>query len=116
VLMANKSDEATRRIARHTPALLAAIGTLAASERHPCWRDVNLSAVLPGWFRVEAAEKWLTEAVAQRKQQLKGASEPARAVKPVKSSALAAPQDRKKLFDEFEAWAAQSAALQSAPE
>lgn len=116
VLMANKSDEAARRLARHTPALLAAIGTLAASQHHPSWRDVNLSAVLPGWFRVEAAEKWLTEAVAQRKQQLKGVSEPPRAMKPVKSSALAAPQNRKKLFDEFESWARQSAAAQSAPE
>jgi hypothetical protein len=120
VLMANRSgDDAGRRVARHTPALLAAIGTLAASERHPSWHDVNLGAVLPGWLRVEAAEKWLSMAAAQRKQKLKGASEPPRAVKPekpVRSSALTAPQKRKKLLDEFEAWARQTAAGQSAPE
>ena len=90
VLMAKRSaDEAGRRVARHMPALLAAIGALAASERHRSWRDVNLGAVLPGWLRVEAAEKWLSVAVAQRKQQLKGApvsvSRPPVAQKPVKS-------------------------------
>jgi hypothetical protein len=116
VLMASKTGEEARRVAKHTPALLAAIGTLAASERHLCWHDVNLSAVLPGWFRNEAAEKWLNEAFAQRKQQLKGVSEPPRAVKSVKSTALTAPKDRKKLFDEFEAWSNQSAATEAAQE
>jgi TRAP-type uncharacterized transport system substrate-binding protein len=118
VLMANKSgDDAGRRIAKHTPALLAAIGALAASERHPSWRDVNLSAVLPGWLRIEAAEKWLSEAVAQRRQELKGASQSPRAEKPLKSTALTAPhRHSKKLLDEFEDWARQSAAAQSAPE
>jgi TRAP transporter TAXI family solute receptor len=117
VLMAAKGGEEARRIAKHTPTLLAAIGTLAASERHlRCWRDVNLGAVLPGWFRSEAAEKWLSDAFAQRKQQLKGVSEPPRAVKTAKSTAPAAPKERKKLFDEFEAWASQSAAVEAAPE
>jgi TRAP transporter TAXI family solute receptor len=115
VLIANKRGEEARRIAKHTPALLAAIGALAASQSHASWRDVNLGAVLPGWLRVEAAEKWLSEAVAQRKQQLKGPSEPPRAQKPVKS-ALTAPKTRKKLFDEFEAWASQSADAQADPE
>jgi uncharacterized protein len=116
VLMASKSGEEARRIAKHTPALLGAIGTLAASERHLRWRDVNLGAVLPGWIRSEAAEKWLSEAFAQRKQQLKGVSEPPRAMKPVKSTALTAPKERKKLFDEFEAWSSQSAVVEAAPE
>ena len=50
VLMANRrATRPARRIARHTPALLAAIGTLAVSQRHPKWREVNLGAVLPGW-------------------------------------------------------------------
>jgi TRAP-type uncharacterized transport system substrate-binding protein len=115
VLMASKSGEEARRIAKHTPALLTAIGTLAASDRHLRWRDVNLGAVLPGWFRNDAAEKWLSEAFAQRKQQLKGIPEPPRAVKTAKSTALTAPKERKKLFDEFEAWSSQSAA-EASPE
>jgi hypothetical protein len=64
--------------------------------------------------------KWLSVAVAQRKQQLKGApvrvSGPPVAQKPVKSSGLAAPNARRKVLDEFETWARQSAGVQSAPE
>jgi TRAP-type uncharacterized transport system substrate-binding protein len=116
VLMASKGGEETRRIARHTPALLAAIGTLASSRSHQSWRDVNLGTVLPGWYRVEAAERWLSQALAQRKQQLKQGSEPPRARKSVKSTAVSRPPDRKKLFDEFDAWARQSAAAQSVSE
>jgi TRAP-type uncharacterized transport system substrate-binding protein len=116
VLMAGKGGEETRRIARHTPALLAAIGALASSGRHPSWRDVNLGTTLPGWFRVEAAERWLNQAFAQRKQQLKHGSEPPRARRRVKSTAVSPPQERKKLFDEFDAWARQSAAAQSVSE
>jgi TRAP-type uncharacterized transport system substrate-binding protein len=117
VLMVNKvGNDAALRIAKHTPALLDAVGTLAVSQRHPSWKDVNLNAVQPGWFRIKAAERWLNEAVAQRKKQLKGTSEPARAQKPVGSSGLSATHQRKKLFDEFEAWARQSAAAQPAPE
>jgi TRAP transporter TAXI family solute receptor len=121
VLMAHRSaDEAGRRVARHMPALLTAIGALAASERHPSWRDVNIGAVLPGWVRVEAAQKWLSVAVAQRKQQLKGApasaSGPLLAQKPVKSSGLSEPNSRRKLLDEFEAWSRQSDDARSAPE
>jgi TRAP-type uncharacterized transport system substrate-binding protein len=57
VLIAGKGDEeATRRIAKHTPAVLDAIALLAVSQRHPKWKDVNLGAVLPGWSRLEAAE------------------------------------------------------------
>jgi hypothetical protein len=116
VLMASKTGEETRRIARHTPALLAAISTLAASSRHPGWRDVNLGTVLPGWFRVEAAERWLNEAFAQRKQQLKDVSPPPRASRPVKSTAVSAPRERKKVLDDFDAWARQSAAAEGQPE
>jgi TRAP-type uncharacterized transport system substrate-binding protein len=121
VLMARRSsDEAGRRLARHMPALLAAIGALAASERYPSWRDVNLGAVLPGWLRLDAAEKWLSVAAAQLRQQLKGApaggSRPSLAQKPVKSSGLSAPHARRKLLDDFDAWARQSADAQPAPE
>src|SRR5690606_4692116 len=115
VLMAGRNSEEARRVARHTPALLAAIGTLAAdfsaSGRHPSWRDVNLGTVLPHWSRAEAAEQWLTQAFAQRKLKLKEASPPSkeasaapRVLKRVKSTAVSAPTERKKLFDEFDAW------------
>jgi hypothetical protein len=77
---------------------------------------VNLGAVLPGWLRVEAAEKWLSMAVAQRKRELKGVPvsvrRPPVARKPVKSSGLSTPHERRKLLDDFETWTRQSADAQ----
>jgi TRAP-type uncharacterized transport system substrate-binding protein len=113
VLVANKaSDETVRRLAKHAPALLEAIAQLAQSQRHPKWRDVNLAAVLPGWTRVEAAETWLNRASAQRKELLQERhDDSARPERRGKPSDTAAP-GRKKLFDEFEAWARKSVASQ----
>jgi len=109
VLMANKeTDEVTRRIARHAPAVLDAIARLAVSQRHPKWKDVNLGAVLPGWSRVPAADAWLARVSAQRRQALQGQfDEFLRAEKRVSLSELSDPE-KKKLFDEFQAWARKS--------
>jgi TRAP-type uncharacterized transport system substrate-binding protein len=109
VLVAGKGgDESARRVARHTPAVLDAIAKLAVSQRHPKWRDVNLGAVLPGWSRLDAAEKWLTQAFAQRREVLQDQlDEFLRAGNPVKASHLSVPR-RKKLLDDFEAWARKS--------
>jgi uncharacterized protein len=114
VLVANRGEEAARRVARHTPAVLEAIARLAISERHRKWRDVNLGAALPGWPRVEAAETWLRQASAQLKDALKDALKDSSDERPrtdgrVKSSELAASR-RKKLLDAFDAWARKSAA------
>jgi hypothetical protein len=69
---------------------------------------VNLGAVLPGWSRLDAAEKWLTQAFAQRREVLQDQlDEFLRAGNPVKASHLSVPR-RKKLLDDFEAWARKS--------
>lgn len=110
VLMASRGEEAARRVAKHTPAVLDAIARLAISQRHPKWRDVNLGAALPGWPRVEAAETWLRQASAQRKEALRGASDqPPHSDGRIKSSELATNR-RKRLLDEFDAWARKTAA------
>ena len=109
VLMANKeTDDAARRVARHAPVVLDAIARLAVSQRHPKWKDVNLGAVVPGWSRVPAAETWLARASAQRREALQSQfGEFLLAEKQVKSSELTDPL-KKRLFDEFQAWARKS--------
>ncbi|MBO0764545.1 MAG: hypothetical protein J2P50_08150 [Hyphomicrobiaceae bacterium] len=114
VLMAGRGEDAAHRVTKHTPAVLEAIARLAISERHPKWRDVNLGAALPGWPRVEAAEIWLRQASAQRKEALQGNKEqPPRSNNRIKSSELATDR-RKKLIDEFDAWARMTAARDDA--
>jgi len=64
--------------------------------------------VLPGWSRVPAADAWLARASAQRRQALQGQfDEFLRAEKRVSLSELSDPE-KKKLFDEFQAWARKS--------
>jgi hypothetical protein len=95
--------------------VLDAIARLAVSQRHPKWRDVNLGAALPGWPRVEAAETWLRQASTQRKEALRGTPEqPPRSDGRIKSSELAADR-RKRLLDEFDAWARKTAASSEDP-
>jgi uncharacterized protein len=111
VLVTVKGEEAARRVAKHTPAVLDAIAKLAISERHPKWRDVNVGAVFPGWFRAEAAEGWLRHAFAKRKEAIeRSADEPARADSRARGSEPPAASHRKKLMAEFDAWARKSAA------
>jgi uncharacterized protein len=111
ILLANgdkRGEERAQRIARHVPALFDAIASLAVSQSHTKWKDVNLGAVLPGWRRVPAAEVWLGKASEQQRHLVKGQFDDyLRARKEPASSELPVGR-RKKLFEEFQSWARKS--------
>ena len=48
-----------KRIARFVEAFFSKFDTFLAAPRHPKWREVNLSAEVPGWKRFPAAQEWL---------------------------------------------------------
>ena len=48
-----------RRVERFVDAFFPKIAEFQKPPRHPKWREVNLSATLPGWNRFEAAQAWL---------------------------------------------------------
>jgi uncharacterized protein len=48
-----------RRVERFVDAFFPKIAEFQKPPRHPKWREVNLSATLPGWNRFEAAQVWL---------------------------------------------------------
>ena len=50
---------ATRRVQRFVEAFFPKIAEFQKPPRHPKWREVNISATLPGWNRFEAAQDWL---------------------------------------------------------
>lgn len=102
------SEARARRIARHVPALFDAISRLAVSQRHPKWKEVNLGAVLPGWTRVAAAERWLEKAFERQRQLLQGHFDEFLRARNQPASAQLSRGQRKKLFDEFQSWARQS--------
>ncbi len=119
ILVANsdkRSEERARRIARHVPALFDAIASLAVSQSHTKWKDVNLGAVLPGWRRVQAAEVWLGKASEQQRHLLKGQFDDyLRARKEPASSELSTVR-RKRLFEEFQSWARKSITSETTPQ
>ena len=54
-----------KKIAKFVDAFFSKIDQFNNSSRHPKWREVNLSAEMPGWTRYKPAAEWL---VAHRNQ------------------------------------------------
>jgi uncharacterized protein len=48
-----------RRVQRFVEAFFPKIAEFQKPPRHPKWREVNLTANLPGWTRFEVAQTWL---------------------------------------------------------
>lgn len=57
-------SERYRRVKRFVDAFFSGFDRFLEPPRHPKWREVNLSAQVPGWQRFEAAEQWLRNAAA----------------------------------------------------
>jgi uncharacterized protein len=48
-----------KRIAKFVDAFFSKIDQFNTPSRHPKWREVNLSAEMPGWVRFKPAAEWL---------------------------------------------------------
>jgi uncharacterized protein len=55
-----------RRVERFVDAFFPKIAEFQKPPHHPKWREVNLSATLPGWNRFPAAQEWLDNWRAQQ--------------------------------------------------
>jgi TRAP transporter TAXI family solute receptor len=104
-----KGTERQRKIERMVERMFANWQKLQKPPFHPKWRDVNLAATVPGWTRLDSAERELQklEAAApstnassslnsEFQAYLKGAD--------AKRDAQRTPQSRDALFAEFLAW------------
>jgi TRAP-type uncharacterized transport system substrate-binding protein len=104
-----KGSERQRKIERMVERMFANWQKLQKPPFHPKWRDVNLAATVPGWTRLDSAERELQklEAAApatnassslnnEFQAYLKGAD--------AKRDAQRTPQSRDALFAEFLAW------------
>lgn len=49
------------KVARFVDAFFSRFDEFLKPPRHPKWREVNLSAEVPGWTRFQAAQDWLTQ-------------------------------------------------------
>jgi uncharacterized protein len=48
-----------KRVAKFVDAFFSKIDQFNNRSRHPKWREVNLSAEMPGWVRFKPAAEWL---------------------------------------------------------
>ena len=48
-----------KRVAKFIDAFFGKINQFNTPSRHPKWREVNLSAEMPGWVRLKPAAEWL---------------------------------------------------------
>ena len=100
-----------RRVQRFVDAFFPKIAEFQQPPRHPKWREVNISATLPGWNRFEAAQEWLDnhrlEAQRNSSSGVPAAAEPAAASTGVRSASSAGQPKQTgdpALFEEFLRW------------
>jgi TRAP-type uncharacterized transport system substrate-binding protein len=102
-----KNTDHYRKVQRFVQAFFSKFEQFQMPPRHPKWRDVNLTATVPGWTRWPVAEEML-----QQLRQTNGVnSQPAAAAnfaaflreKGV-STVAPSPDEREALFREFQQW------------
>lgn len=61
-----KPNERSEKVDNFVASFFDNIQRMHAPQYHPKWREVSVSAELPGWQRLASAQRWLAEAVAAR--------------------------------------------------
>jgi TRAP-type uncharacterized transport system substrate-binding protein len=103
-----RGSDRYRRIERFAERLFSQWDQFLAPPRHPKWRDVNLSATVPGWTRHIIAEQMLGRFYGPAAATQEDISRDFQAfLDRIGTSAPQSPTDREALFREFLQWRAQ---------
>jgi hypothetical protein len=104
-----KNTDRYRKVQRFVEAFFTKFEQFQQPPRHPKWRDVNLSATVPGWTRWSVAEEML-----QRLRQANGITAQQQATAAAEFAAFLqekgvgnappTPDQREALFREFMQW------------
>ncbi len=100
------------KVARFVDAFFGNLDQLQKAPRHQKWQEVNLGAKVPGWVRFPAADEWLKRMAAAPdptpRSPANTAVTAARRNLPAAAAAepagTAVPEERQRLFEEFQAW------------
>ena len=98
-----------RKVSNFINAFFSRFSEFQQAPRHPKWREVSLTAVVPGWNRFGPAEKWLkTNAIADAgSSEIKAAFDAfLKQEAPALANQLTTEQDKDKLFELFLRWQA----------
>ena len=109
-----KGSERQKRIKRMVERMFANWSKLQKPPYHPKWRDVNLAATVPGWTRLDVADRELqkldTPAPAGQSVELNREFQSYLARADSKRDAQRTPQSRDAMFAEFLQWREQQEA------
>jgi TRAP-type uncharacterized transport system substrate-binding protein len=104
----SRGSDRYRRIERFTERLFANWDQFLVAPRHPKWRDVNLSATVPGWTRHAIAEQMLARFYGPSGSAQDDVSRDFQAfLDRIGSAATQSQADRETLFRQFLQWRAQ---------
>src|SRR5215212_10539231 len=99
-----ENSDRYRRVQRFVDAFFSRFDDFLQPGRHPKWKEVNLSATVPGWQRFKAAQDWLDretrQASPKAQEQLFNQFVDSQGSQPNQLSAA----ERERLFQEFLAW------------
>jgi len=99
-----ENSDRYRRVQRFVDAFFSRFDDFLQPGRHPKWKEVNLSAMVPGWQRFKAAQDWLDretqQASPKAQEQLFNQFVDSKGSQPNELS----PAERERLFQEFLAW------------
>ena len=97
-----------RKLSLFVDAFFSKFATLQNPPFHPKWKEVSLTAPLPGWQRLPYANKWLEEhglSASSRNRFDEFLKQNPTAAKNIQSEA-----DREALFKQYQAWEADKGA------
>jgi TRAP-type uncharacterized transport system substrate-binding protein len=99
-----RGSDRYRRIERFTERLFAHWDEFLVAPRHPKWRDVNLSATVPGWTRHSIAEQMLERFYGPSSAQQDISRDFQAFLDRIGTGAPASQADREALFRQFLQW------------
>ncbi|HEY7459747.1 MAG TPA: TAXI family TRAP transporter solute-binding subunit [Xanthobacteraceae bacterium] len=98
-----KDTDRYQRISRFVEAFFPRIADFQKPPRHPKWKEANLTAVVPGWKRHDAAEEWIQKNLQPKTDAERKQFEEYLGAQRGRAQAFA-PEQREQLFEEFLKW------------
>ena len=92
------------KVARFVDAFFSKFDQFLQPPRHPKWREVNLTAEVPGWTRFQAAQDWLSQHATAKVAQAATQARFAAFLSDAKAGTNLSDADKAELFQQFLAW------------
>jgi TRAP transporter TAXI family solute receptor len=97
-------SERYNKVARFVDSFFGKFDQFLQTPRHPKWREVNLTAEVPGWTRFQAAQDWLSQHATAKVAQSATQARFANFLTDAKAGANLSDAAKEQLFQQFLSW------------